>query len=79
MIETTAKVYGSKPVVWPTMAATSPIYVIKNWMGIPVASGGGVGYPGSKIHAPNENIRIKDYLAFIKYVSALISSYRNKE
>ena len=76
VIKTAEKVYGSKPVVWPTTAGTSPIYVIKNWMGIPVASGGGVGYPGSKVHAPNENIRIEDYVKSIKYVATLIDSYR---
>ena len=76
VIETATKVYGSKPVVWPTTAGTSPIYVIKNWMGIPVASGGGVGYPGSRVHAPNENIRIEDYVKSIKYVATLIDSYR---
>ncbi len=76
VIKTAEKVYGSKPVVWPTAAGTSPIYVIRNWMGTPVASGGGVGYPGSNIHAPNENIRIKDYVNSIKYIAALISSYK---
>jgi acetylornithine deacetylase/succinyl-diaminopimelate desuccinylase-like protein len=76
VIKTAEKVYGSNPVVWPTTAGTSPIYVIKNWMGIPVASGGGVGYPGSKVHAPNENIRIHDYVRSIKYVATLIDSYR---
>jgi len=75
VIETAEKVYGCKPVVWPTVAGTSPIYVIKNWMRIPVASAGGVGYPGSKVHAPNENIRIKDYVNSIKFVAALIRSY----
>jgi len=76
VIETAEKVYGLKPVVWPTSAGTSPIYTIKNWMGIPVVSGGGVGYPGSNIHAPNENIRIKDFIKSIKYIAALISSYK---
>lgn len=76
IIETAEKVYGTKPVVWPTTAGTSPIYVIRNWMGIPVASGGGVGYPGSKVHAPNENIRIKDYVNSVKYVASLIGSYK---
>jgi len=76
VIKTAEKVYGLKPVVWPTMAGTSPIYVVKNMMGIPVASAGGVGYPGSLVHAPNENIRIKDYSNSIKYVAALIHSYR---
>jgi len=79
VIETAERVYGLKPVVWPSMAGTSPIYVIKNWMGIPVASAGGVGYPGSLIHAPNENIRIKDYINSIKYVAALIHPYGKEE
>lgn len=76
VIETAEQVYGSKPVVWPTTAGTSPIYTVRNWMGIPVASGGGVGYPGSNVHAPNENIRIKDYVNSIKYIATLISSYK---
>jgi len=75
VIETARKVYGCEPVVWPTTAGTSPIYVIKKWMGIPVASGGGVGYHASRVHSPNENIRTKDYLQSINYVAALISSY----
>jgi len=76
VIETAKKVYGLRPVVWPTTAGTSPIYTIRNWMGIPVASGGGVGYPGSNIHASNENIRIKDYVNSIKYLATLIGSYK---
>jgi len=76
VIETAKRVYGMKPVVWPTTAATTPIYTIRNWMGIPVASGGGVEYPGSNAHAPNENIRIRDFIQSIKYVATLINSYR---
>ena len=75
VVDLAENVYGSKPVVWPTTAGTSPIYLIRNWMKTPVASGGGVGYPGSNIHAPNENIRIRDYVRSIKYVAALICSY----
>ena len=75
VIETAERIYGAKPVVWPTVAGTSPIYVVKNWMGIPVASAGGVGYPGSKAHAPNENIKIKDYVNSIKFVASLIRSF----
>ena len=78
LIEVAERVYGSKPVVWPSMAGTSPIYVIRNRMGIPVASAGGVGYPGSLVHAPNENIRIRDYVNSIRYLAALIHSYGEK-
>ncbi|MBS7615419.1 M20/M25/M40 family metallo-hydrolase [Candidatus Bathyarchaeota archaeon] len=76
ILETAERVYGCKPVIWPTIAGTSPFYVIKNRMGIPVASVGGVGYPGSKVHAPNENVRIKDYVNSIKFTASLILSYR---
>jgi len=75
-IETVERVYGSKPVVVPTTAGSSPIYTIRNWMGIPVVSGGGVGYPQDKIHAPNENIRIRDYIRSIKFVATLITTYK---
>ena len=77
VVKAAENVYGSKPVMWPTTAGTSPIYLIKNWMGIPVVSGGGVGYPGANIHAPNENIRIRDYVRSIKCVAALICCHKN--
>jgi acetylornithine deacetylase/succinyl-diaminopimelate desuccinylase-like protein len=51
------------------------MYTIKNWMGVPVVSGGGVGYPESGAHAPNENIRIDDYIRSIKFVATLITSF----
>jgi len=76
VIETARKVYGLEPVVWPTSAGTSPIYTIRNWMGIPVASAGGAGYSRSNAHAPNENIRVKDYVQSIKYIATLITTYK---
>jgi len=78
VIETAEKVYGTKPVVWPTSAGTSPIYTIRNWMGIPVASAGGAGHPGSNAHAPNENIRIRDYIQSMKYIAELITTYNQE-
>jgi acetylornithine deacetylase/succinyl-diaminopimelate desuccinylase-like protein len=78
VIETARKVYGMKPAVRPSMAGTSPIYVVRNWMGVPVASAGGVGYPGAMVHAPNENIRIEDFTKSIKFVAELIHSYKKK-
>jgi len=75
VIEKLTEVYGGKPVVWPTSAGTSPMYTIKNWMGVPVVSGGGVGYSESGAHTPNENIRIRDYLRSIKFVATLITSF----
>ncbi len=75
VIDKLKEVYGNTPVVIPTITGTSPQYTIKNWMGIPIVSGGGVGYPETRVHAPNENIRIKDYIRSIKFVAALMSSF----
>lgn len=70
------EVYDKEPVVWPTAAGTSPMYTIKNWLGIPVVSGGGVGNPDANVHAPNENIRVADYIKSIKFVANMIATFR---
>jgi acetylornithine deacetylase/succinyl-diaminopimelate desuccinylase-like protein len=79
IIDTANQVYNRTPVIWPTAPGTSPIYVIKNWLNIPVASAGGVDYPGSNIHAPNENIRVKDYIKSIEYLATLICTYQKPQ
>ncbi|MFQ6052975.1 MAG: M20/M25/M40 family metallo-hydrolase [Candidatus Bathyarchaeia archaeon] len=75
VVENLREVYGEEPVVWPMSAGTSPRYTISNWMDIPVVSAGGAGYPDSRAHAPNENIRISDYIRSIKFNASLIASY----
>lgn len=70
------EVYGKEPVVWPTAAGASPMYTIKNWLGIPVVSGGGVGNPKYGAHATNENIRISDYIRSIKFIASLLVNFR---
>lgn len=79
VIDKIENVYKVKPVVIPTIAGTTPIYLIKKWMGIPVISCGGVGYPGSNIHSPNENIRIKDFITSIKFYAQFIASYATEQ
>ena len=68
------EVYGSAPVILPVMAGTSPMYVIRNWLKVPAVSAGGVGYPESNIHSPNENIRISDFVRSVKFYATLITS-----
>ncbi len=65
------RVYQTEPVVMPTMAATGPMYLFTDVVGLPVASSG-VSYPDSRLHAPDENIRLNDFLQAIKQVSAIM-------
>ena len=68
------KVYGKPPVIYPTMAGSGPMYLFIKKLGIPISSTG-VGYYASRAHAPNENIRIKDFIEGMKHVAAIIHEY----
>ena len=55
-----------EPVVWPFMQATGPMHPVVSDLGIPTVMPVGVGRPDNRIHAPNENIRIDDYLNTVR-------------
>ncbi|MBI4712019.1 MAG: M20/M25/M40 family metallo-hydrolase [Planctomycetes bacterium] len=74
--EAAGRVYHKRLLVEPMMPASGPMYLFTRLM----AKGGGhlpcfgigIGYSGSRIHAPNEHIYLSDYERGIKYVTALI-------
>ncbi|MEM4316241.1 MAG: M20/M25/M40 family metallo-hydrolase [Nitrososphaerota archaeon] len=51
-------VYGSNPLVWPSMFGTGPVYLFAR-LGIPSAMLNCVAYQGSNLHSPNENISLQ--------------------
>jgi len=65
-------VYGQEPVVYPSMAGSGPMYPLSTALGIPAVSGLGVGHAQSRIHAPNENIRVEDYFQAVKFTGEFI-------
>jgi acetylornithine deacetylase/succinyl-diaminopimelate desuccinylase-like protein len=67
-------VYGQKPVVYPLMAGSGPMYPLTQALGIP-ALAAGVGHPGSNLHAPNENVRLEDYFQGIRFAGELIRHF----
>ncbi len=56
------------------MAGSGPMYPLTQALGIP-ALAAGVGYPGSNLHAPNENVRLEDYFQGIHFVGELIRHF----
>jgi acetylornithine deacetylase/succinyl-diaminopimelate desuccinylase-like protein len=54
--------YGVDPVVYPNSAGSGPIHPFVVGLGVPVV-GIGCGYPGSRIHGPDEHVRIADVYA----------------
>lgn len=68
------KVYGHKPVIYPLMAGSGPMYPLCQALGIPTTSGGS-GDANSNVHAPNESISLDNYVQAIKYVGELIRQF----
>ena len=71
--ESVRRIYNRDPLVFPTMAGTGPQHVLTGTgeQGIPTI-GSGVGYAHSNVHAPNENIRIADYISGIKHIAMVL-------
>jgi len=63
--------------VSPNAAGSGPMDSIGEDLGLPIVMAGGIGYPGARAHAPNENIRIDDFIAGIKYIARLFDRFAN--
>ena len=69
--EAARQVYGQEPVLIPSMAGTGPLYPFIKTLALPTADCG-IGYPESRIHAPDENIRLADFLHGAKQIAAVL-------
>lgn len=72
--ETAVDVYGRAPVVEPIIGGSGPNYPFIHVLGLPVISAG-VGYPGSQVHAPNENMRIDNFVRGAQYTARIIAGF----
>lgn len=71
VIETARTVYGAEPIVKPNMTGSGPMYAFTHALGLPAASCG-VSHPDSRPHAPDENIRLADFILGAKHIAALL-------
>jgi len=71
-VSTAERIYGHHPAVIPMMAGTGPVHQLCGQFGIPMATAAGVGYAGSRGHAPDEHIRIDDFVVVTKYLVGLL-------
>lgn len=68
------RIYSAEPVIKPIMAGTGPMYELCQRWGLP-AVGAGIGWPGSRSHSPNENVRLDDLVDGIKHIVLIIDEY----
>ena len=69
-----ADVYGREMVVSPMIGGSGPLYPFVKTLGVPVVAAG-CGYPDGRVHAPNENIRVPDFINGIRHTARIVEAF----
>ena len=74
VVETADQVYERPMEIIPMVGGSGPNHAFIHELGLPVATAG-IGYPGSRAHAPNENIRLDLYLLGAKHIIRILKEF----
>ena len=56
------------------IGGSGPNHAFIRELNVPVATAG-IGYPGSNVHAPNENIRLDLYLKGARHIARILKEF----
>jgi acetylornithine deacetylase/succinyl-diaminopimelate desuccinylase-like protein len=62
-------------VVFPTIGGSGPTSLFATELGIPTIMTGNVANAGSRIHSPNESVRLEDYLEAVGYFARFFERF----
>ncbi|MBI5840789.1 MAG: M20/M25/M40 family metallo-hydrolase [Chloroflexi bacterium] len=74
VVKTSEEVFEMPMQLVPTVGGSGPNYPFVHDLNLPVATAG-LGYPDTKAHAPNENIRIDLYLKHARHMARVIKEF----
>ena len=74
VVKTSEEVYEFPMELVPMIGGSGPNYPFVHDLGLPVATAG-LGYPDTRAHAPNENIRLDLYLQHARHMARLIKEF----
>ena len=74
VMESAKEVYQKEGVLAPNAAGTGPMFEFGKQLQLPIVSTG-VGWVGSKAHAPNESIRLQDFEEGIAYMAYMLQGF----
>jgi len=74
VVDTSTEIYGVPMEIVPMVGGSGPSHPFVHDLGLPVATMG-LGYPDTKAHAPNENIRLDLYLKHAKHTVRVINEF----
>jgi acetylornithine deacetylase/succinyl-diaminopimelate desuccinylase-like protein len=71
---TAEEVYGVPCQIRPLGGGSSPVYAFSKPLGIPVVTAG-VGYAGNRTHAPDEHVRLGDFLNAARHIARILEGF----
>ena len=71
---TGADVYGLPAVLVPMGGGSSPAYAFTEPLGVPVVTAG-VGYADNRTHAPDEHMRLADFLNGARHIARILEGF----
>lgn len=74
VVNTAKDVYGRPQQVVPMSGGSGPNHAFMHFLKVPIAVAG-MGYPGSQVHSPNENIREDLYLKASQHVARVVAEF----
>lgn len=74
VVDTAEDVYDAKMEIVPMIGGSGPNYPFVHDLGLPVVTMG-LGYPDTKAHAPNENIRLDLYPQHAKHLARVMREF----
>jgi len=74
VVDTSTEIYESPMEIVPMVGGSGPSYPFVHDLGLPVATMG-LGYPDTRAHAPNENIRLDLYLKHAKHMARVVKEF----
>jgi acetylornithine deacetylase/succinyl-diaminopimelate desuccinylase-like protein len=72
--EAAKDVYGVPMRVVPMSGGSGPLYPFVHVLGVPVANVG-IGYPGGRAHAPDENFRLSDFVKGAQHTARVLARF----
>ena len=74
VVETAGPIYGQPTEIDPMIGGSGPNHMFIHYLDLPIATSG-IGHPGSRAHAPNENIRLDLYLKGAMHAASILKGF----
>ena len=78
VVKAAEPVYGVPMQIVPMIGGSGPNHAFVHYLNVPIATAG-VGYPGTRAHAPNENVRLDLYLKGAKHITRILNAFAEQD